>query len=125
MNGGSTRGGAYGFTFSSLGKIRDTKSPDNKTMLHYLTIAVEEEGNQHMSNWYDELPQITLATKGILSYIIILLLYYVLLLYYIIILYYNYILYYIILLYYYIILLYYIIIIYYYNYILLYYIIII
>jgi hypothetical protein len=38
MNGGSTRGGAYGFTFSSLGKIRDTKSPDNKTMLHYLTV---------------------------------------------------------------------------------------
>eukprot|EP01126_Amoeba_proteus_P045583 TRINITY_DN5111_c0_g5_i4.p1 TRINITY_DN5111_c0_g5~~TRINITY_DN5111_c0_g5_i4.p1 ORF type:complete len:334 (-),score=88.40 TRINITY_DN5111_c0_g5_i4:158-1159(-) len=64
MNGGTQRGGAYGFTFQSIEKFKDTKSSDNKhNLLHYLFLQIEMEGNKYLQKWYEELPQVALATK--------------------------------------------------------------
>jgi len=64
MNGGTQRGGAYGYTFNSLEKLKDTKSTDNKyNLVHFLYWHLEKPENQYLQNWPDELPQIPLATK--------------------------------------------------------------
>eukprot|EP01126_Amoeba_proteus_P050207 TRINITY_DN5911_c0_g1_i7.p1 TRINITY_DN5911_c0_g1~~TRINITY_DN5911_c0_g1_i7.p1 ORF type:complete len:335 (-),score=114.42 TRINITY_DN5911_c0_g1_i7:126-1016(-) len=64
MNGGTQRGGAYGFTFQSIEKLKDTKSTNNKySLIHYLYFQLEKEENKYLQDWYSELPQIALATK--------------------------------------------------------------
>ena len=45
MNGGTSRGGAYGFHLSSLAKLATTKSSDNKsTLLHFLVSQIPSDG---------------------------------------------------------------------------------
>jgi diaphanous 1 len=64
MNGGTVKGGAYGFKFDYLTKLRDTKSSDNKTNLcHFLVLSIEED-NTELKGFIESVPQLTLAAKG-------------------------------------------------------------
>ncbi len=46
INGGTYRGGAYGFKLDILTKLQDTKSSDNKTtLLHYLATLITNKYN--------------------------------------------------------------------------------
>ncbi len=46
INGGTYRGGAYGFKLDILTKLQDTKSSDNKTtLLHYLATLIINKYN--------------------------------------------------------------------------------
>ncbi|KAJ6238534.1 protein diaphanous [Anaeramoeba flamelloides] len=64
MNGGTNKGGAYGFRFSTLPKLKNTKSSQNpkKTLLHYL-IEVIQKKYPELLDWYKELTACEKASK--------------------------------------------------------------
>jgi hypothetical protein len=65
LNGGTRRGEAFGFKLTSLSKLTDTKTADNKrTLLHYIVDIVENQA-PHLLNFADELVHVTAASKGI------------------------------------------------------------
>ncbi|KAJ3295039.1 hypothetical protein HDU76_006893, partial [Blyttiomyces sp. JEL0837] len=73
MNGGSFRGGAYGFQIESLLKLRETKAVDQAdlrdrapTLLHYLARRLEEVDEENM-NLKEELGPVELASRVSIS----------------------------------------------------------
>eukprot|EP01125_Pyxidicula_operculata_P003592 TRINITY_DN1470_c0_g1_i2.p1 TRINITY_DN1470_c0_g1~~TRINITY_DN1470_c0_g1_i2.p1 ORF type:complete len:1792 (+),score=498.11 TRINITY_DN1470_c0_g1_i2:58-5376(+) len=64
MNGGGARGGAYGFKFNTLSKLKDTKSLDNsKHLLHFIIMQLESTMPNLLNDVSQELPQVALATR--------------------------------------------------------------
>jgi hypothetical protein len=67
VNGGTNRGNAGGFKLSSLTKITDTKSTDNKsTLMNYLA-SVTQTKFPDILNFYKELAHVEAASKVNLS----------------------------------------------------------
>jgi len=55
LNGGTTKGGAYGFKLDTINKLKSTKSSDNKsTLLHFLVKTVDTK-NKTLRAFVDEL----------------------------------------------------------------------
>eukprot|EP00002_Diphylleia_rotans_P015919 TRINITY_DN3083_c0_g1_i2.p1 TRINITY_DN3083_c0_g1~~TRINITY_DN3083_c0_g1_i2.p1 ORF type:complete len:549 (+),score=139.32 TRINITY_DN3083_c0_g1_i2:451-2097(+) len=63
MNGGSNRGGAYGFKLDSLVKVVDVKGTDNKTTLLSYIIQVLEKRSGSICRLNDDFPSVEAAAK--------------------------------------------------------------
>jgi len=66
MNGGTARGGAYGFKLETIGKLGTVKSADNKrTLLHFLAEQIDQD--KELADWTDTMDQLSGALQAPLS----------------------------------------------------------
>jgi hypothetical protein len=67
LNGGTPKGGAFGFKLNALSKLGETKSVDNKSSLvHYLIKLFQSPKyrKEDLINFADELPHVKSATAS-------------------------------------------------------------
>lgn len=63
INGGTRRGEAFGFKISSLTKLTDTKTTNNKMNLLQYIVQVIERKCPHLLNFYEDLESCAMAAK--------------------------------------------------------------
>jgi hypothetical protein len=64
LNGGTFRGGAFGFKLEALLKLADIKAVKSKTtFMHYLAKLLADT-HSHLSNFYEDIPHVQEASKG-------------------------------------------------------------
>jgi len=64
LNGGTTRGGAFGFKLEALGKLADLKASSGGTLLNYVVRLADAKG---ISNFVDDLKSVNDASKETLQ----------------------------------------------------------
>jgi polyhydroxyalkanoate synthesis regulator phasin len=63
LNGGTKKGGIYGFKIKSLNKLNETKSTDNKTTLLQYVVSFVEEEYPELLNFKEELTSVEPAAR--------------------------------------------------------------
>jgi len=63
INEGSPRGGGFGFKMSSLPKLEDIKTADNKTTLLQFILKILDKNAPELAKFYEELPTVEQASK--------------------------------------------------------------
>lgn len=67
LNGGSYRGGAYGFKLSALQKLTETKATDSKkSLIHYIVQFIEKNRSE-LRDWVTALPDLEGASKVVIT----------------------------------------------------------
>ncbi|PKU32253.1 hypothetical protein llap_17443 [Limosa lapponica baueri] len=64
MNAGSRNAQTFGYNLSSLCKLKDTKSADQKTTLLHFLVEVCEESYQDVLNFVEDFQHLDKASKG-------------------------------------------------------------
>ncbi len=64
LNGGTAKGGAYGFKIDTINKLKGTKSADNKLNLQHFLIRTVHEKAKYATHFVDDLADLPPSSRG-------------------------------------------------------------